>query len=162
MSTMATIGAGCSARGAVTRNIRRKSEVQIAKFDFAGNRCAGSNPGIAVIDLRLRAQDVIEAAHGSGATLKNIRDPAESDHLPDQQAKKAVESNERAKRYLAAKKLVAALPQHDQKGKPDERLKRRHEHAPSTNEFDIASNVLAVGLVEAADFGFFLGVSADD
>ncbi len=93
---MATIGTGCSARGAVTRNIRRKSEVQIAKFDFAGNRCAGSDSCIAVIDLRLRAQDVIEAAHGSGATLKNIRDPAESDHGPDEKAEKAVERDEGA------------------------------------------------------------------
>src|SRR6266850_1099177 len=57
---------------------------------------------------------------------------------------------------------MATLPEHDQKGKADERLERWHEHAPSTNEFNIASNVLAVGLVETADFGFFLSVGPDD
>src|SRR5712671_465346 len=41
MSAVAAIGSGCSPRCAVARNIRGKSEVQIAKFDLAGNRCAG-------------------------------------------------------------------------------------------------------------------------
>src|SRR5712675_428359 len=58
--------------------------------------------------------------------------------------------------------MVAALPEHDQKGKANERLDRRHEHTPCADEFDIASNVLAVGLVETADFGFFLRVGPDD
>src|SRR5712671_7268575 len=57
---------------------------------------------------------------------------------------------------------MAALPEHDQEGKTDERLERRHEHTPRADEFDIASNVLAVGLVETADLGFFLRVGTDD
>src|SRR5260221_5617308 len=57
---------------------------------------------------------------------------------------------------------MAALPEDDEEGGADERLERGHEHAPGANEFDIASDVFAIGLVEAANFGFFLGVSTDD
>src|SRR6266481_7639449 len=57
---------------------------------------------------------------------------------------------------------MAALPENDEERKADQCLERGHEHAPGADEFDIAGDVLAIGLVEAADFGFFLGVSAND
>ena len=53
------------------------------------------------------------------------------------------------------------MPEHDQEGKTDERLKRRHKHAPGANEFDIACDVLAIGLVETTNLGFLLRVGAD-
>ena len=57
---------------------------------------------------------------------------------------------------------MAALPQHDQEGSANERLKRRHKHAPGADEPDVSRDILAVGLVEAADFRFFLRVGAHD
>src|SRR6266446_5202506 len=57
---------------------------------------------------------------------------------------------------------MAALPEYDEEGKADEGLERRHKHAPGADELDVASHVFAIGLVEATDFGFFLGVGADD
>src|SRR6266404_1267731 len=57
---------------------------------------------------------------------------------------------------------MAALPEDDEEGGADERLERGHEHAPGANEFDVAGDVFAIGFVEAANFGFFLGVSTDD
>ncbi len=56
---------------------------------------------------------------------------------------------------------MAALPEYDEEGKADERLQRWHKHAPGADELDVASHVFAIGLVEAADFGFFLGVGTD-
>src|SRR5260370_33461497 len=56
---------------------------------------------------------------------------------------------------------MAALPEKNEEGSADERLKRGHEHAPGADELDVACDVFAVGLVEAAGFRFFLRVSAN-
>src|SRR5712692_7307812 len=56
---------------------------------------------------------------------------------------------------------MAALPEKNEEGSADERLKRGHEHAPGADELDVACDVFAVGLVEATGFGFFLRVSAN-
>src|SRR5713226_2254310 len=148
--------------GAIAGNVSGEGESEVAKFDFAGDGGVRRDLHEAVVDLRLRAQDVIQAAHGGGAALENVGDPAEGDHGPDQKAEIAVERDQGTEGDLAAKKLMAALPEDDEEGSADERLKRRHEHAPGADELDIAGDVLAIGLVEAADFGFFLGVGADD
>src|SRR5713226_7415310 len=148
--------------GAIAGNVSGEGEGEVAKFDFAGDGGVRRDLHEAVVDLRLRAQDVIQAAHGGGAALENVGNPAEGDHGPDQKAEIAVERDQGTEGDLAAKKLMAALPEDDEEGSADERLKRRHEHAPGADELDIAGDVLAIGLVEAADFGFFLGVGADD
>src|SRR5713226_3420112 len=148
--------------GAIAGNVSGEGAGEVAKFDFAGDGGVRRDLHEAVVDLRLRAQDVIQAAHGGGAALENVGDPAEGDHGPDQKAEIAVERDQGTEGDLAAKKLMAALPEDDEEGSADERLKRRHEHAPSADELDVAGDVFAIGLVEAADFGFFLGVSADD
>ena len=57
---------------------------------------------------------------------------------------------------------MSALPEDDQEARADERLERRHEHAPGANQFDVAIDVFLVGFVEATDFGFFLCIGADD
>src|SRR5437899_2207394 len=131
---------------------RRISEREMAEFDFAARLGALRNFRLAVIDIGLGGEDVIEPAHGSGAALKNICDPSESDHRPDEQGEVSVEGNQRAEGNLAAEKLMAALPQHDQEGRADERLKGRHEHAPGADELNVARDVFAVGPVKAADF----------
>src|SRR5712664_3204032 len=129
---MSGVAIGTGGRsGAVAGNVGRKGEGEIAKFDLAGDRSIRRNGGAPIVDLRLRAEDVIEATHGGGAALKNVGDPTESNHRPDQQTEKTVESNEGAKRNLAAQQFVAALPEDDQERNTDERLERRHEHAPS-------------------------------
>src|SRR2546430_13022176 len=134
----------------------------MAEFDFAKRLGAFGNFRGAVVNIRLGDEDVIEPAHGSGASLKNIGDPPEGDHGPDEQSEVSVEGNQRAEGNLAAEELVAALPQHDEKGCADERLKRRHEHAPGADELNVARDVFAIGAVEAADFGFLLSISAND
>src|ERR1700730_14000617 len=57
---------------------------------------------------------------------------------------------------------MSALPEDDEERGADERLERGHEHAPSANQLDVAGDVFAIGLVEASNFGFFLGISTDD
>src|SRR6266576_811632 len=151
-------GAICSGSG----KSRRISEREMAEFDFAARLGALRNFRVAVIDIGLGGEDVIEPAHGSGAALKNVGDPSEGDHGPNEQSEVSVKGNQRAKRDLAAEELVAALPQHDQECRADERLKGRHEHAPGANKLDVARNVFAIGPVEAADLRFFLSISANN
>src|SRR5712664_3510495 len=134
----------------------------MAKFDFAARLGVFGDFRVAVIDIRFGREDVIQPAHGGRATLKDICDPSQCDHGPDEHGEITVEGNERTERNLPVKELMAALPQHDQEGRADERLKRRHKHAPGADEADVSRNILAVGLVEAPDFRFFLGVGAHD
>ena len=122
----------------------------------------GRNFGGAVVDLRSGAQDVVKAAGGGGAALEDIGYPAQSDHRPDENAEIGVERDQGAERNFAAEELMAALPENDQERRADEGLERGHEHAPGADQLDVARNVFAVGLVEAADFGFFLGIGAND
>ena len=85
-------------------------EGQIAKLDFA-LRCGIFREDCrAIVDTGFRRQNEIQAAHGSGATLKNIGHPTERNHGPYELVQIEKEGNQRAKRDLAAKKLVAALP----------------------------------------------------
>src|SRR5216684_9138143 len=143
-------------------NDGRIGKSEMAEFDFAARLGALRDFRVAVIDIRLSREDVVEPAHGSRAALENICDPAEGDHRPNQQGEIAIESNESAERNPAAKELVAALPKHNEKSCADERGKRRHEHAPGADEADVSRDIFEVGFVEAADFGLFLGVSAHD
>src|SRR5258708_31281167 len=138
----------------------RISEGEMTELDFAARLGPHRDFCAAIIDIRLGGEDVIQPAHGSGAALKDISDPSQGDHGPDEQGEVTVEGNERAKGDLAAEKLMAALPKHDQKGRADERLKRRHKHAPGADEADVPRDILAAGLVDASDFRNFLMVRA--
>src|SRR5437867_6373314 len=106
----------------------------MAEFDFAARLGAFRGFRVAIIDIRLGREDVVEPAHGSRAALKDICDPTEGDHRPDQQGEIAIESNESAERNLPAEELVAALPKHNQKSCANQSGERRHEHAPSADE----------------------------
>src|SRR5437879_6186931 len=161
MRAVTSIGGRCRHR-AIAGNIRRESESQVAKFDFTGERGIGSDGSVAVVDLRLSPQNIIEPAHGGGAALENISHPAESNHGPDEQAEIAIERDQRAKRDLAPKKLVTTLPEHNEERKADQGLERRHKHAPSANELDVSGHIFAVRLVEPPDFRLFLRVGAND
>src|ERR1700736_5095057 len=105
---------------------------------------------MAIIDVGLGGENVIQPPHGGRATLKNIGDPAESDHRPDELCKVPVKSDQSAERNLAAEQLMPSLPQHNQKSGADQRLKRRHKHTPGTDETDVPGDVLAIGLVKCA------------
>jgi len=85
----------------------------MAEFDFAARLGAFRNFRVAIINVCLGGEDVIQAAHGSRTALKNIRDPSESNHGPYEQSEVSIEGNERAEGNLAAEKLVAALPKDD-------------------------------------------------
>src|SRR5579872_1924 len=138
------------------------AEGEIAKFDFAARDFAWGNRREAVVNLRLRIEDVVETTHGSGAALKDIGDPAEGDHGPDELREVSVERDERAERKAPAQEQIAAGPEHDQERNPDQRLKRGHEQAPGANQLDVARDVLAIGFIEAADFRLFLRIRADN
>ena len=56
----------------------------------------------AVVDLRLGVQNVVQAAHGGGAALENVGDPAKGDHWPDEEIEVGKESQERTERNLVA------------------------------------------------------------
>src|SRR6266478_5764328 len=79
-------------------------EVQVAEFDFAGDGGVRGDFREAVVDLRLRAKDVIQAAHGSGAALEDVGDPTERNHGPNENAEEGIESDQGAERNLAAEK----------------------------------------------------------
>src|SRR5439155_3464907 len=140
----------------------RVSKGEITEFDFAARLGALQDFRVAIIDTGLGRKNVIQPAHGSRATLKNICHPSKGNHGPDEHGEVSVESNQRPQGNLAAEELMAALPEHDQKGCANERLKRRHKHAPGADEADVSRDVLAVGPVKAADFCFFLRVGAHE
>src|SRR6266446_498090 len=100
--------------GARSGKRRRVSKGEMAEFDFAARLGAFRNFRVAVVNIGLGGEDVIEPAHGSSAALKDIRDPSKGDHGPDEQSEISVEGNQRAERNLAAEELVAALPEDDQ------------------------------------------------
>src|SRR2546430_17319802 len=89
---------------------------------------------------------------------KNIGHPTKRNHGPYELVEIEKEGNQRAKRDLAAKKLVAALPKDNQETRADQGLKRRHKHAPGADEADVARDVLAIGLVKRAHFRLFLSI----
>src|ERR1700687_1515983 len=88
----------------------RISKGEMTEFDFAARLGAFGDFRVAIIDIRFGGEDVLQTAHGSRAALKNICDPTEGNHRPDEQSEIAVEGDESAERNLAAEKLVAALP----------------------------------------------------
>src|SRR6266849_6661720 len=100
--------------GAVARDVGGEGEGEVAEFDFAGDGSVGSGGGVAVVNLRLRAKDVIQAAHRGGAALENVGYPTEGDHGPDQKAEIAIERDEGTEGDLAAKELMSALPENDE------------------------------------------------
>ena len=55
---------------------------------------------------------------------------------------------------------MSALPENDQESRADERLERRHEHAPGADQTDVARDIFPVRAVESANLGFFLHISA--
>src|SRR6267378_3472001 len=75
---------------------RRISEREMAEFDFAARLGALRNFRVAVVNIGLGGEDVIEPAHGSRTALKNVGDPSESDHGPDKLREISVEGNQRA------------------------------------------------------------------
>src|ERR1700746_4036253 len=56
---------------------------------------------------------------------------------------------------------MAALPQNDQERSADHRLERRHEHAPCSNQLDVARYVFAIWLIKATNLGIFLSVGTN-
>src|SRR5256885_1361343 len=89
---------------------RRIGERQIPKFNFAPRHYVCRNFRSAVVNTRLRRQDVIEPAHRSRAALKNVCHPSERNHRPYQLSQVAVKRDQRAERNLSAQKLMTALP----------------------------------------------------
>src|SRR5258708_12561040 len=85
----------------------------MGKFDFAGRLGGFGEFRVAIIDIRLSREDVIQPAHGSRAALKDICNPSQGDHGPDEHVEITVEGNERTQGNLPVKKSMAALPQHD-------------------------------------------------
>src|SRR5205807_10653423 len=86
----------------------------------------------AIVDIRLRRQDEIQAAHGSGTSLENIGDPAEGNHGPDQLVQVEEESDERAECNLAAKQLMPPLPEDEQKNLSEPPLAGRDQKTPGS------------------------------
>ncbi len=105
-------------------------------------------------------EDEEEAAHGGGAALEDVGDEAERDHGEGQLSHVGVEGDEFAEGNLALDDLASAEPEHQNEGHANQRLQRRHEHAPGGNELEVARDVLAIGGVKAAHLGGFLGVGA--
>src|SRR5713226_4163426 len=88
--------------GAVAGDRGGKCEMEIAEFDFAGDGCVGGDFREAVVDLRLGVQNVVQAAHGGGAALENVGDPAKGDHWPDEEIEVGKESQAPTERNLVA------------------------------------------------------------
>src|SRR5207302_2153995 len=75
-------GSAIRARSGESRGV---SEGVMAEFNFAARLGAFRNFRVAVINIGLGGEDVVEAAHGSGTALKNVSNPSEGDHGPDEQ-----------------------------------------------------------------------------
>src|SRR5260370_36369074 len=88
----------------------RVSKGEMAKFDFAARLGVFGDFRVAVIDIRFGREDVIQPAHGGRATLKDICNPSQGDHGPDEHGEITVKGNERTARNLPLKALMAALP----------------------------------------------------
>src|SRR5713101_3451814 len=117
--------------GGAVRTVSGKSgwvgEREMTEFDFAAGLGAFRDFGIAITDIWFGREDVIQPAHGSCAALKNISDPTEGNHGPDERVKINVECEESPEGNLTTEEFVAAVPMQDQKGDANERLKRGHE-----------------------------------
>ena len=85
----AAVGSGAGER-------RRISKSEIAELDFSARRFTRGNFGVAIVNLRLRREDIVQASHGRRAALKNIGDPTKRDHRPDQEREIAIERNQTA------------------------------------------------------------------
>src|SRR5581483_6149008 len=120
------------------------AEGEIAKFDFAARDFARGNRREAVVNLRLRIEDVVETTHGRGAALKDIGDPAEGDHGPDELREVSVERAERAEGEGAGQEQIGAGAEHNDGRNPEQRLKGGHEQAPGVDQLDVARDVLAI------------------
>src|SRR5207253_7107505 len=97
---------GCLARRGI-------GEIEMSKFNFASHGrflllAVGRYGGI--VDGRLGVQNVIEPPHGSGASLKNVRDETECDDGKDQLNHVGIKSNEFAQRDLLEDDLPASEP----------------------------------------------------
>src|SRR6185437_2258089 len=137
-------------------------EGEIAKFDVAFDRVNHAGFGIAVVDGRLFDQQLVNADHGCGSTLKQVHDVAERDHGPGEHDGVDGERGEVAGADAMSKNFMAADKQNDDHGNAQHELERGPEHAHQLHEAQPAANVFAVGGVERLDLRLFLSEGANE
>src|SRR5712672_2596497 len=80
----------------VSRERSRVAERQSAKFNLTYWFRIWRNFGSRIINTRLRRKYVAEPPHRRRAALKNIGDPAQRDHWPNQQRQIGIKRNQSA------------------------------------------------------------------
>src|SRR5437868_14289212 len=105
---------------------------------------------------------MIQAPHGSHRALKEIYDPSERNHRPNQIPQIECELYELASRYLSADDEAAAVPEHRDEAEPDEKLQDRMKDRGEPNEPHVAVDEFLIYLFEALNFRVLLRVRPYD
>ena len=115
---------------AVNRLARAEVHHDTGQFDLATR-----DAGIPWIGRRSDGSallhQIIDAAERGRAALRQIDNPPERDHRPDQHSHVGVEHHEVADADVAGQQSGAAGPEHAQKCEADHRLQGGHKHALS-------------------------------
>jgi len=81
----------------------------MAEFDFRQEAWCLRGFRAVIVNIWLGGQDVTQAAHGGGAALKNIGDPAEGDHRQTSNVRYPLKAMRAPREIWPRKKLMAAL-----------------------------------------------------
>ena len=137
-------------------------KAQIAELDLAADLGGRAGCGHASVgDLGLFGQHVLDAAHGRGAALEDVDDPAQRDDRPGELHHVGVEGHEAADRDAMQQDFAAADPQHDHDGDAEQGFQRRPQHAHQAHQLQTARDVFGVLALEALDLRLLLHVGAN-
>ena len=88
------------------------SEIQVAELDLPTDFCSAGTRAqfhrVAVIDLRLLHQNLVDASHRRGAALENINHPAQGDHGPCELHHVGIKCDEITNRHAAQQYLASS------------------------------------------------------
>ena len=106
-------------------------------------------------------QEFVDAKDRSGAALKQVDDPADRDHWPDELDHVDVEGTEIADCDAMLHHLVAAHEQGNHEAEAEHEFQRRPEHCHQANQVQGPPDVLLVGSFKRGNFRVFLGEGTD-
>ena len=113
-------------------------------------------------DGRLRVEQIVEARHGCGAALKEVRHPAKRNQRPRKVGEIKAERHKRAHADGAINHHAAANPEHGRGAEAREHGEGRIHEAIQLGEAHVHSHVVHAHRPKALRFGVLLPVGAHD
>src|SRR5581483_1023275 len=106
----------------------------MSKFNFSSNFARIAGFDVCIVDLRFGIENVIQPAHRSAATLKNIGYKSQRYHGENEPRHERVKRDQFAEGNPAHNDQSSALPQHEHKSQAHQHLEQGHEQAPKINQ----------------------------